>query len=111
MQGMSASGNPGWIPRVRTPLKTVEPQVHVFRGSLKKETWPLDEQAKKPPRVDHSKAHHVFRMIDDFSTDCLLSVSTTPHKTPSEITGEMVRERVATSAPRNRQRRKRRGAL
>ena len=55
---------------------------------------------KNPPRVDPSKARHVSRMvaIDDFSAEYLMSVSTVTHKTPSEIIGEMVRERAAVSA-------------
>ncbi|GHT96868.1 hypothetical protein FACS1894141_7360 [Spirochaetia bacterium] len=60
----------------------------------------LDELVtKNPPRVDPSKARHVSRMVslDDFSAEYLLSVSTATHKTPSEIIGEMVRERAAVS--------------
>jgi len=51
------------------------------------EAWALDEEVtKNPPRVDPSKARHVSRMVlDDFSA--------VTHKTPSEIIGEMVREK------------------
>jgi hypothetical protein len=62
----------------------------------------LDELVtKNPPHVDPSKARHVARMValDDFSADYLMSVSVATHKTPSELIGEMVRERAAVSAP------------
>jgi len=65
------------------------------------EAWALDEEVtRNPPRVDPLKARHVSRMvaIDDFSAEYLMSVSTITHKTPSEIIGEMVRERAAVSA-------------
>jgi hypothetical protein len=64
------------------------------------EAWALDEEVtKNPPHVDPSKARHVSRMValDDFSAEYLMSVSTVTHKTPSEIIGEMVRERAAVS--------------
>ena len=66
------------------------------------EAWALDEQVtKNPPRVDPSKARHVSRMValDDFSADYLMSVSAATHRTPSEIIGEIVRERAAVTAP------------
>ena len=65
------------------------------------EAWALDEEVtKNPPRVDPSKARHESRMValDDFSADYLMSVSIGTNKTPSEIIGEMVRERTAVSA-------------
>ena len=64
------------------------------------EAWALDEEVtKNPPRVDPSKARHVSRMVtlDDFSANYLMSVSIGTHKTPSEIIGEMVRERATVS--------------
>ena len=64
------------------------------------EAWALDEEVtKNPPRVDSSKARHVSRMVvlDDFSADYLMSVSIGTHKTPSEIIGELVREKIAVA--------------
>ena len=64
------------------------------------EAWALEEQVtKNPPRVDPSKARHVSRMVtlDDFTADYLISVSAATHKTPSEIIGEMVREKIAVN--------------
>ena len=65
------------------------------------EAWALDELVtKNPPRVDPSKARHVVRMValDDFSSNYLMSVSISTHKTPSEIINEMVREKAAATA-------------
>jgi len=65
------------------------------------EAWALDEEVtKNPPRVDPSKARHVSSMVtlDDFSAEYLKSVSAVTHKTPSEIIGEMVREKAAVSS-------------
>ena len=64
------------------------------------EAWALDEEVtKNPPHVDPSKARNVTRMValDDFSSEYLMSVSIATHKTPSEIIGEMVRERATAS--------------
>ena len=64
------------------------------------EAWALDELVtKNPPKVDPSKARHVVRMValDDFSASYLMSVSISTHKTPSEIIGELVREKAAVS--------------
>ena len=60
----------------------------------------LDELVtKNPPRVDPTKARHAVRMValDDLSADYLLSISAATQKTPAEIIGEMVRERIASS--------------
>ena len=67
-----------------------------------KEAWALDDLVtKSPPRVDPSKARHVVRMValDDFSASYLMSVSISTHKTPSEIIGEIVREKAAAATP------------
>ena len=65
------------------------------------EAWTLDDMVtKNPPRVDPSKARHAVRMValDDFSASYLMSVSSSTHKTPSEIIGELVREKAAIAA-------------
>ena len=64
------------------------------------EAWALEEEVtKNPPYVDPLKARHVSRMValDDFSANYLISVSIGTHKTPTEIIGEMVRERIYAS--------------
>ncbi|MCL2833905.1 MAG: hypothetical protein FWD78_12105 [Treponema sp.] len=65
------------------------------------EAWALEEEVtRNPPRVDPSKARHITRMValDEFSANYLMSVSIETHKTPTEIIGEMLRERAAVSA-------------
>jgi hypothetical protein len=64
----------------------------------------LDEYyTKNPPKVDPSKnggfAAKSFRMfaVDSLSEDYLLTRAIATHKTPTEIIGEMVRERIAAS--------------
>jgi hypothetical protein len=64
----------------------------------------LDEYyTKNPPKVDPSKnggfAKKSFRMValDRLSEDYLLTRSIATHKTPTEIIGEMVREKIAAS--------------
>jgi hypothetical protein len=57
----------------------------------------LDELVtKNPPKVDPSKARHVVRMValDDFSAEYLLSLSAARNISPTQLIGEMVRERV-----------------
>ena len=65
----------------------------------------LDEYyTKNPPKVDVSKnggfARKSFRMIavDDLSADFLFTKAMSEHKTPTEIIGEMIRERIAVSS-------------
>ena len=64
----------------------------------------LDEYyTKNPPKVDPSKnggfAKKSFWMIaiDRLSEDYLLTRSIATHKTPTELVGEMIRERIAAS--------------
>ena len=64
----------------------------------------LDEYyTLNPPKVDPAKnggfAKKSFRMIalDDLSADYVFTKALSDHKTPSEIIGEMVRERIAAS--------------
>ena len=64
------------------------------------EAFALDELVTKyPPKVDPSKARHRDRMVvvDDFSANYLAAVSTATHKTPTEIIGEMIREKATGS--------------
>ena len=58
----------------------------------------LDEFVTKyPPKVDPSKARHISRMValDELSANYIISVSTASQKTPSQIIGELVREKIA----------------
>ena len=63
----------------------------------------LDEYyTKNPPKVDPSKnggfAKTSFRMIalDRLSEDYLLTRAIATHKTPTEIIGELVQEKIAS---------------
>ena len=65
----------------------------------------LDEYyTKNPPKVDPAKnggfAKKSFRMIalDDLSADYLYTKALSEHKTPTDIVGEMVRERITVMA-------------
>ena len=65
----------------------------------------LDEYyTKNPPRIDPRKnggfAKKSFKMIalDDLSADYLMTKALSEHKTPEQIIGEMIRERLASSA-------------
>jgi len=64
----------------------------------------LDEYyTKNPPEIDPSTnggfATKPFKMfaVDRLSENYLLAKSIATHKTPTEIIGEMVRERIASS--------------
>ena len=69
-----------------------------MRSMTEEEADALDELVtRNPPRVDPTKARHAVRMapLDDLSAEYILSLSIATHKTPTEIIGEMVRERLA----------------
>jgi len=66
------------------------------------EACALDEFVTKyPPKADPSKARYKDKdrmvVLDDFSADYLMSVSVGTKKTPSEIIGEMIREKISSS--------------
>jgi hypothetical protein len=65
------------------------------------EAFALDKfVTEHPPKVDPKKARHVTRMValDALSAEYLFSVALSTHKTPSEVIGEMVREKMAAPA-------------
>ena len=65
----------------------------------------LDEYyTKNPPKVDPAKKGGFFTrqrelldVLDGVSSDYIMSRSISTNKTPSEIIGEMVREKIAAS--------------
>jgi hypothetical protein len=74
---------------------------NVMPRMTEEEAWALeDEVTRNPPKVDLSKARHPVCMIavDDFSADWLRIKAEADHKTPADIIGEMVRERIAVTA-------------
>ena len=64
------------------------------------EAFVLDEYyTKNPPKVDPSKARIRIPMvrIDDVTAEYLNKRAKVTHQTPSDIIGEMVREKIAVS--------------
>jgi hypothetical protein len=62
------------------------------------EAFALDEYyTNNPPKVDPSKARIQIPLarVDSRTAEDLLSLSQATHKTPEEIIGELVRERIA----------------
>jgi hypothetical protein len=65
----------------------------------------LDEYyTKNPPKIDPEKKGGIFTrqrelldILDDVSSDYIISRSISANKTPVQIIGEIVRERLATS--------------
>ena len=65
----------------------------------------LDEYyTKNPPKVDPSKKGGIFTrqrellgILDSVSADYIMSRSLSTNKTPAQIIGEMVRERISAS--------------
>jgi len=65
----------------------------------------LDEYyTKNPPKIDPAKKGGLFTrqrelldILDEVSVDYILSHSISTNKMPSQIIGEMVRERIAAS--------------
>jgi hypothetical protein len=49
--------------------------------------------------VDPSKARRLFRVVelDDLSAEYLLSLSAASNKSPTQLIGELVREKIAVS--------------
>ena len=75
------------------------------RDMTEEEYDALDELwTKTTPQVGPNGTGFISRRnarlfgLDDFSMDYLLTKSMADHKTPADIIGEMVRERVAASA-------------
>ena len=62
---------------------------------------------KNPPKIDPSKKGGYFTrqrelldVLDKVSADYIMSCSMSTNKMPAQITGEMVRERIAATAVR-----------
>jgi hypothetical protein len=75
-----------------------------MKEMTEEEAFALDDYyTKNPPKVDPNKnggfATKSFRMValDRLSEDYLITRSMATHQTPTEIIGEMVRERIAAT--------------
>jgi hypothetical protein len=72
----------------------------MMKTMTEEEAFALDEYyTAHPPRVDPSKARIRIPMVrvDDRTAAYLSDLSRTTHKSPEEIVGEMVRERMDAS--------------
>ena len=64
------------------------------------ETWALQKMwAENPPDLLEGTGpltnnRELLRHLDDFSANYILTVSEREHKTPSQVVGDMVREKV-----------------
>jgi len=68
------------------------------------EAWALQKMwAENPPELLEgdgplTRRRDLLNLLDDVSANYILTISERDHKTPSQIVGEMVRERIAASA-------------
>jgi hypothetical protein len=71
-----------------------------MKTMTEEEAFALDEYyTNNPPRVYPSKARIRIPMVrgDGCTAERLLSLSQATHKTPEELVGELVRERISAS--------------
>jgi len=64
------------------------------------ETWALQKMwAENPPALlkgtgPLTRRRELLRLLDDISASYILTISERDHKTPSQVIGDMVREKV-----------------
>jgi len=67
------------------------------------ETWALQKTwTEKPPALlegtgPFTRSRELLRLLDDVSASYILTISERDHKTPSQVIGDMVREKVLMS--------------
>ncbi|MCL2065867.1 MAG: hypothetical protein FWG99_00180 [Treponema sp.] len=65
-----------------------------------KETWELQKMwAENPPELMEgtgplTRRRELLNLLDDISANYILTISEREHKTPSQVVGDMVREKV-----------------
>jgi hypothetical protein len=68
-----------------------------------KEAWTLQKTwTENPPELMEgigplTRHRELLRLLDDESANYILTISERDHKTPSQVVGEMVRERIAAT--------------
>ena len=68
-----------------------------------KETWALQKiWEENPPELLEgtgplTRRRELLRLLDDVSANYILTISEREHKTPSQVVGDMVREKLAVS--------------
>jgi len=64
------------------------------------EAWALQKMwAENPPELLEgagplTRHHELLRLLDDVSANYILTIAERDHKTPSQVVGDMVREKV-----------------
>ena len=70
------------------------------KKSTDEETWVLQKMwAENPPELLEgsgplTRRHELLSLLDDVSANYILTISERDHKTPSQVVGDMVREKV-----------------
>jgi len=73
---------------------------NVAKRPTDEETWALQKMwAENPPELLEgtgplTRHRELLSLLDDFSANYILTISEREHKTPSQIIGDMVREKV-----------------
>jgi hypothetical protein len=68
------------------------------------EAWELQKKwAENPPELLEgtgplTRSRELLNLLDDVSASYILTISEREHKTPSQVVGDMVREKVMTLA-------------
>jgi hypothetical protein len=67
------------------------------------ETWALQKMwTENPPELLEgtgplTRSQELLRLLDDVSANYILTISESEHKTPSQVVGDMVREKIAAA--------------
>ncbi|GHV72250.1 hypothetical protein AGMMS49928_28660 [Spirochaetia bacterium] len=74
------------------------------RRPTDEEAWALEKMwTENPPEVLEgtgplTRRRELLRFLDDTSTNYILTIAEHDHKTPAQVVGDMVRERIAAAA-------------
>jgi len=75
---------------------------NVAKRPTDEETWALQKMwADNPPELLEgtgplTRHRELLSLLDDISANYILTISEREHKTPSQVVGDMVREKVMT---------------
>jgi hypothetical protein len=68
------------------------------------EAWALEKTwTENPPELLEgvgplTRSRELLQLLDDMSANYILTIAEHDHKTPAQVVGDMVRERIAASA-------------
>jgi hypothetical protein len=74
------------------------------RRPTDKEAWALEKTwTENPPELLEgvgplTRNRELLQLLDDMSANYILTIAEHDHKTPAQVVGDMVRERIAASA-------------